>query len=170
MWSLNTSYTCCGLWFFLPRGQDWFEGSGEPPLNILGHSFPFGSGMIGNGCFLGSYSSLYPQGNGHFSPVKRRKKRGSEINFFFSKECSYRAMTQPIQTIKHPLPTVGENTTAKSFHAQCPWSPRWQGKGRHWSWVLFALNSFQCWWCYALWELYPWEAVFEGPVIALLSM
>lgn len=102
MWSLNTFYTCCGLWFFLPQGQNWFLGSGEPPLNIWGHSFPFGSGMIGNGCFLSSCSSLYPQGNRHFSPVKRKKKRGSEINFFFLKN----AVTEPWHNPFRPLNTL----------------------------------------------------------------
>lgn len=53
----------------------------------------------------------------------QKKKRGRKFkSFFFLKERSYRAMTQPIQTIKHPLLTVVESSAVKSFHAQCSWS------------------------------------------------
>lgn len=150
------------------RIGSWVVGSHL--WTFWGMLFPLGLEWLGMAAFSALVLHCTLRETGIFLLSKEKKKRGSEINFFFSKECSYRAMTQPIPTIKHPLPRVGENTTAKSFHAQCPWSQPWQGKARHWSWVLFAMSSFQCWqWC-MLSELYPWEAVCEGPVIALVFM
>lgn len=66
----------------------------------------------------------------------QKEKRERKFKCFFFKECSYRAMTQPIQTIKHPLLTVVENTAVKSFHAQCNWScvslePALSGEGKN---------------------------------------
>lgn len=95
--------------------MDWFQPSGEPRRTFWDILFPLGLEWVEMTAFSALIIGCTVSETGIFCQKEKRERKSK----FFFKECSYRAMTQPIQTIKHPLLTVVENTAVKSFHAQC---------------------------------------------------